>query len=52
MPPYASGMPYSKRVSPLSESLGFAGVEAIYACSAAILRRILMREIKGAKGES
>jgi len=43
---YASDTPYSKRVSLLSENLGFAGVEAIYACSAVILRRILEREIK------
>ena len=46
---YASDTPYSKRVSLLSENLGFAGVEAIYACSAAILRRIIDREIKRAK---
>lgn len=48
---YASDTPYSKRVSLLSEKLGFAGVEAIYACSIAILRRILMREIQKVKGE-
>jgi hypothetical protein len=50
---YASDTPYSKRVSLLSEKLGFVGVEAIYACSIAILRRIMMSEIqkekKGAK---
>lgn len=46
---YASDTPYSKRVSLLSENLGFAGAEAIYACSIAILRRILMREIQKAE---
>lgn len=46
---YASDTPYSKRVSLLSEKLGFAGVEAIYACSIAVLRRIMMIEIQKAK---
>lgn len=42
---YASDTPYSKRQSLLSKSLSYFGVESTYACSVAILRRILRREI-------
>jgi len=41
---YASDTPYSRRQSLLSKSLSYFGVDATYACSAAILRRILAVE--------
>lgn len=41
---YASDTPYSQRVSLLSKSLGYEGVEATYACTLAILQRILEKE--------
>lgn len=42
---YASDTPYSRRQSLLSKSLSYFGVDATYACSVAILRRILETEI-------
>ena len=42
---YASDTPYSRRQSLLSKSLSYFGVDATYACSIAILRRILSVEI-------
>jgi hypothetical protein len=42
---YASDTPYSRRQSLLSKSLSYFGVDATYACSVAILRRIFEREI-------
>ncbi len=42
---YASDTPYSRRSSLLSKSLSYFGVDATYACSIAILRRILQVEI-------
>ncbi len=42
---YASDTPYSRRQSLLSKSLSYFGVDATYACSIAILRRILGVEI-------
>lgn len=44
---YASDTPYSRRQSLLSKSLSYFGVDATYACSVAILRRIL--EVEGAR---
>jgi hypothetical protein len=41
---YASDTPYSRRQSLLSKSLSYFGVDATYACSVAILRRILSAE--------
>ena len=41
---YASDTPYSRRQSLLSKSLSYFGVDATYACSTAILRRILAVE--------
>jgi hypothetical protein len=41
---YASDTPYSRRQSLLSKSLSYFGVDATYACSVAILRRILNAE--------
>lgn len=41
---YASDTPYSRRQSLLSKSLSYFGVDATYACSVAILRRILRTE--------
>ncbi|MGQ9839537.1 MAG: DUF6909 family protein [Anaerolineae bacterium] len=41
---YASDTPYSRRQSLLSKSLSYFGVDATYACSVAILRRILQME--------
>ncbi len=43
---YASDTPYSRRQSLLSKSLSYFGVDATYACSVAILRRILKTEIE------
>ncbi len=51
---YASDTPYSRRQSLLSKSLSYFGVDATYACSVAILRRILEAEaarVRGSKGE-
>ncbi len=42
---YASDTPYSRRQSLLSKSLSYFGVEATYACTNAILRRILQQEV-------
>ncbi|MCB9571952.1 MAG: hypothetical protein H6709_07645, partial [Kofleriaceae bacterium] len=42
---YASDTPYSRRQSLLSKSMSYFGVESTYACSIAIARRILSREI-------
>jgi hypothetical protein len=42
---YASDTPYSRRSSLLSKSLSYFGVDATYACSIAILRRILQVEV-------
>ncbi len=42
---YASDTPYSRRQTLLSKSLSFFGVDATYAASIAILRRILLQEI-------
>ena len=43
---YASDTPYSRRQSLLSKSLSYFGVDATYACSVAILRRIFEREAR------
>jgi hypothetical protein len=42
---YASDTPYSRRMSLLSKSLSYFGVESTYACAIAISRRILANEI-------
>jgi hypothetical protein len=42
---YASDTPYSRRQSLLSKSLSYLGVDATYACSVAIMRRIFETEI-------
>jgi len=42
---YASDTPYSRRQFLLSKSLSYFGVDATYACSIAILRRILQVEV-------
>ena len=42
---YASDTPYSRRQSLLSKSMSYFGVDATYACSVAIMRRILETEI-------
>ncbi len=42
---YASDTPYSRRQSLLSKSLSYFGVDATYACSTAILRRIFEVEL-------
>ena len=42
---YASDTPYSRRQNLLSKSLSFFGVESTYACSIAILRRIIDLEL-------
>jgi hypothetical protein len=42
---YASDTPYSRRSSLLSKSLSYFGVDATYACSIALLRRILQVEV-------
>jgi hypothetical protein len=42
---YASDTPYSRRQSMLSKSLSYFGVDATYACSIAILRRIFEVEL-------
>ncbi len=43
---YASDTPYSRRQWLLSKSLGLFGVDSTYACSIAITRRILQRELE------
>jgi hypothetical protein len=45
---YASDTPYHRRESLLSRSMGISGVESLYACSAAVLRKIFSREIRAA----
>lgn len=45
---YASDTPYHRRESLLSRSVGISGVESVYACSAAALRKIFSREIRSA----
>jgi len=47
---YASDTPYSRRQSPLSKSLSYFGVDATYAASIAILRRILSQEVAILRG--
>jgi hypothetical protein len=42
---YASDTPYSRRQTLLSKSLSYFGVDATYACSVAILRRVFEAEI-------
>jgi hypothetical protein len=42
---YASDTPYSRRQSLLSKSLSYFGVDATYAASIAIVRRILKQEV-------
>jgi hypothetical protein len=42
---YASDTPYSRRQTLLSKSLSYFGVDATYACSVAILRRIFEAEL-------
>jgi hypothetical protein len=42
---YASDTPYSRRQTLLSKSLSYFGVDATYACSVAILRRIFKAEV-------
>ncbi len=49
---YASDTPYSTRVSLLSKGLGHEGIEATYACSLAILQRILEKEVRRARREN
>lgn len=49
---YASDTPYSRRQELLSKSLSYFGVESTYACTAAILRRILSREIQRIRGSA
>ncbi len=46
---YASDTPYSRRQSLLSKSLSYFGVDATYACSVAIMRRILEVELARAR---
>ena len=43
---YASDTPYSRRQTLLSKSLSYFGVDSTYACSIAILRHILSKEIE------
>ncbi|APR99837.1 DUF6909 family protein [Pajaroellobacter abortibovis] len=43
---YASDTPYSRRQSLLSKSLSFFGVDATYACSIAIIKRIFQKEVE------
>ncbi len=49
---YASDTPYSRRQSLLSKSLSYFGVDATYACSVAILRRVFEVEIGRLRGEA
>jgi hypothetical protein len=43
---YASDTPYSRRQSLLSKSLSYFGIDSTYACSVAIVRRILALEVE------
>jgi hypothetical protein len=47
---YASDTPYSRRQSLLSKSLSYFGVDSTYACTIAIVRRILEQEIARLRG--
>jgi hypothetical protein len=47
---YASDTPYSRRQSLLSKSLSYFGVDATYACSVAILRRVFEVEAARMRG--
>lgn len=47
---YASDTPYSRRQSLLSKSLSYFGVDATYACSVAVLRRVFEVEIARVQG--
>jgi hypothetical protein len=47
---YASDTPYSRRQSLLSKSLSYFGMDATYAASIAILRRILSQEVAFLEG--
>jgi hypothetical protein len=47
---YASDTPYSRRQTLLSKSLSYFGVDSTYACSVAIVRRILEREATRLQG--
>jgi hypothetical protein len=47
---YASDTPYSRRQSLLSKSLSYFGVDATYASSIAVLRRILSQEVALLRG--
>lgn len=47
---YASDTPYSRRQSLLSKSLSYFGMDATYAASIAILRRILSQEVTSLLG--
>ena len=49
---YASDTPYSRRQSLLSKSLSYFGVDATYACSVAILRRVFAAEIARVGGKA
>jgi hypothetical protein len=49
---YASDTPYSQRVSLLSKGLGYEGLEATYACTLAILQRILEKEVLRVRREN
>jgi hypothetical protein len=48
---YASDTPYSRRQTLLSKSLSYFGVDATYACSVAIARRILEVELGRIRGQ-
>ena len=47
---YASDTPISRRQSLLSKSLSYFGVDATYATSIAVLRRILTQEVARLQG--
>jgi hypothetical protein len=49
---YASDTPYSRRQSLLSKSLSYFGVDATYAASIAMLRRILSQEVANLRRRS
>jgi hypothetical protein len=49
---YASDTPYGKRENLLSKSLSYFGVDATYATSVAVVRRILATEIRRLKSAS
>ena len=48
---YASDTPISKRQTLLSKSMSYFGVDATYATSVAVLRRILSQEVARLKTE-